>query len=130
MKKTPAFTVILLLVAAGIACAKDYEVKKKAGEYDVEVKIDNPGVGANNVKIEVKDESGKYVTDAKINVKYSMPEGIDLPPMHFTADAKLEGQEYNAKIKIPMPGTWTTVISITRGGKTTSLKFSVEAHKK
>lgn len=129
MKKILAFIVILLF-AAGIAYAKDYEVKKKVGEYDVEVKIDNPGVGANNIKIEVKDESGKYVTDAKINIKYSMPEGIDWPPMHFTTDAKLEGQEYNAKIKIPMPGTWTTVVSIMQGGKTRSLKFSVEAYKK
>lgn len=124
MKKILAFTIILLF-AAGIACAKDYEVKKKVGEYDVEVKIDNPGVGANNVKIEVKDKSGNYVTDAKINVKYSMPEGID----NYSTDAKLEGHEYNAKIKIPMPGTWTTVVSITRDGKTRSLEFSVEAHK-
>jgi YtkA-like protein len=129
MKKILAFAMILLF-AAGIAYAKDYEVKKKVGEYNVEVKIDNPRVGPNNIKIEVKDESGKYVTDAKINVKYSMPEGIDWPPMHFTTDAKLEGQEYSAKIKIPMPGTWATVVSITRGGKTSSMKFNIEAHKK
>ncbi len=129
MKNILVFTIILLF-AAGIAYAKDYEVKKKVGEYNVEVKIENPGVGANDVKIGVKDESGKYVTDAKVNVKYSMPEGIDWPLMHFTTDAKLEGQEYNAKVKIPMPGTWTAVVSITRGGKTRSLKFPVEALKK
>jgi hypothetical protein len=58
-----------------------------------------------------------------------MPEGIDWPPMHFSTDAKLEGQEYNAKIKIPMPGTWTTVVSIMRGGKTSSVKFYVDASK-
>lgn len=76
MKKTAAFIVILLF-AAGVAHAKDYEVKKKVGEYNVEIRIDNARVGANNVKIEVKDESGNYVNDAKVNVKYSMPEGID-----------------------------------------------------
>lgn len=129
MKKILAFTAILFFIT-GIAHAKDYEVKKKAGQYDVEVKIDNPGVGANAIKIQVKDESGKYVTDAKVNVKYSMPEGVDWPPMHFKTDATLEGHEYEAKIKIPMPGTWITVVSIMRGGKTSSMKFPVEAHKK
>lgn len=129
MKKILAFTVILFFIS-GITDAMDYAVKKKVGQYDVEVKIDNPGVGANIVKIQVKDASGEYVTDAIVNIKYSMPEGIDWPPMHFEKDAKLEGHEYKAEIKIPMPGTWTTVINVTRGGKTSSMKFPVEVHKK
>ncbi len=129
MKKILAFTAVLFFIT-GIVSAKDYEVKKKAGEYDVEARIDNPRVGANTVKIQVKDESGKYVTDAKVTVKYSMPEGIDWPPMHFEKDANVEGQEYTAKIKIPMPGTWTTVVSIMRGGKTSSMEFYVDTYGK
>lgn len=70
------------------------------------------------------------MTDAKVNVKYSMPEGIDWPPMHFKTAATLEGHEYKAKIKIPMPGTWTTVVSIMRGKINSSMKFPVEAHNK
>jgi uncharacterized membrane protein len=54
------FTAVLFFIT-GLTYAKDFEVTKKAGEYDVEVKIENPGVGANNIKIEIKDASGKYV---------------------------------------------------------------------
>jgi hypothetical protein len=85
------------VLTAGIAYAKEFEVKEKAGAYQVEFKIDNLRIGANNVKIELKDESGKYVNDAKVQVKYSMPEGIDLPPMHFKADMKLDGNEYKGR---------------------------------
>lgn len=127
MKKIVIFAVVILLTA-GIAYAKEFEVKKKAGVYQVEFKIDNLRVGANDVKIEVKDESGKYVADAKVEVKYSMPEGIDLPPMHFKTDIKLDGNEYKGKIKIPMAGTWATVINIMRGGKTSSAKFNLEVY--
>jgi len=42
MKKLAVVGLILLFLA-GVAYAKDYEVKRKAGEYEVEVKIDrNP----------------------------------------------------------------------------------------
>ncbi len=35
MKRLALFSLVMLLIA-GIAYAKDYEIKKKAGEYDVE----------------------------------------------------------------------------------------------
>ena len=127
MKKIAIFAVIVFLMT-GIVYAKEFEVKEKAGIYQVEFKIDNLRVGANNVKIIIKDGSGNYVTDAKkVQIEYSMPEGIDLPPMHFTTDAVPAGQEYSAKMKIPMPGTWATVVNIMRGGKTSTMKFNVEA---
>ena len=48
MKKLAAVGLILFFVA-GFAYAEDYEVKKKAGEYEVEVKIDsNPPVASDN----------------------------------------------------------------------------------
>ncbi|MEK7789670.1 MAG: FixH family protein, partial [Planctomycetota bacterium] len=84
MKRLTVVTLILLLIA-GIAYAKDYEVKKKAGEYDVVVKIDKnpPVVGDNNIEIEIKDASGKYVTDAKVRVEYSMPAMPGMPAMNY-----------------------------------------------
>lgn len=127
MKKLLVFAVILLFTIS-IAYAKEFEVKEKAGDYQIEFKIDNLRVGANNVKIEIKDKSGKYVTGAKVQVEYSMPEGIDWPTMNFKTDAKLEGHEYKAKMKIPMAGTWTTVVNIMQGGKTNSMKFKIDAH--
>ena len=128
MKKTIVFTVVLLLVA-GISFAKDYEVKKKAGQYDVEVKIDKnpPVVGDNNVLIEIKDEAGKYVTDAKVKVDYSMPAMPGMPAMNYKADAELKGEEYKAKMNLSMSGSWNIAVKITKAGKTSTMKFTVDA---
>ncbi len=129
MKKLAVFSLILLLIA-GIAYAKDYEVKKKAGDYDVEVKIDKnpPVVGDNNIKVEIKDSAGKYVTDAKVKVEYSMPAMPGMPAMTYKTDAALKGNEYKAKMNLSMSGAWNVAVKIIRGGKTTTVKFNVDAH--
>ncbi len=128
MKKLAIITLILILIA-GIAYAKDYEVKKKAGEYDVEVKIDKnpPIVGDNNITIEIKDASGKYVTDAKVKVEYSMPAMPGMPAMNYKTDTELKGYEYKAKINLSMSGSWNVAVKITRSDKTTTMKFTVDA---
>ena len=128
MKRLAVFTLTLLLIG-GIAYAKDYEVKKKVGEYDVEVKIDKnpPVVGDNNIEIGIKDASGKYVTDAKVKVEYSMPAMPGMPAMNYKTDTELKGDEYKAKINLSMSGSWNIAVKITRSGKTTTMKFTVDA---
>lgn len=127
-QKVAVFTLSLLLIA-GIAYAKDYEVKKKAGEYNVEVKIDKnpPVVGDNNITIKIKDASKKYVTDAKVKVEYSMPAMPGMPAVNYKTDAELKGNEYKAKMNLSMSGPWNIVVRITRAGKTTKMKFNVDA---
>ena len=128
MKRLALFTLIFVFVA-GIAYAKDYEVKKKAGEFEVAVTIDkNPPItGDNNLAIQIKDASGKYVTDAKVIVDYSMPAMPGMPAMNYKADAELKGNEYKAKINLSMSGSWNVAVKLTRGGKTSSIKFTVDA---
>jgi hypothetical protein len=127
IKKLVVFTLILLLIA-GIAYAKDYEIKKKAGEYDVEITIDKnpPVVGDNNIAVEIKDASGKYITDAKVKVEYSMPAMPGMPAMNYKTDAELKGNEYKAKMNLSMSGAWNIAIKITHGSKTTTIKFNVD----
>lgn len=129
MRKLAIFTLMLIFIT-GIAYAKDYEVKKKAGEYDVEVKIDKnpPVVGNNNMEIEIKDAAGKYVTDAKVKVDYGMPAMPGMPAMNYKNDAELKGNKYKATMNLSMSGSWNIAVKITRGGKTASAKFSVDAH--
>lgn len=129
MKRLTVITLILLFVA-GIAYAKDYEVNKKAGGYDVAVKIDKnpPVVGDNNIGVAIKDASGKYVTDAKVKIEYSMPAMMGMPAMNYKADTELKGNEYKAKINLSMSGTWGVAVKIARDGKTATAKFSVDAH--
>jgi hypothetical protein len=128
MKKIAVFAIMFLLIA-GIAYAKDYEVKKKAGQYDVEVKIDKnpPVVGNNNISIEIKDASGKYVTDAKVKVDYGMSAMPGMPAMNYKADAALKGSEYKAVMNLSMSGPWSISVKIIREGKTSSAKFSIDA---
>ena len=56
MKKFIAFILTLCLIS-GIAYARGYEVKKRAGEYEAEVKTDRtpPVIGDNNIEIEIKE---------------------------------------------------------------------------
>jgi hypothetical protein len=128
MKKIAAVTMALLLIA-GIAYAKNYEVKKKAGDYDVVAAIDkNPPVqGENNLTISIKDASGKAVTDAAVKVDYTMPAMPGMPAMNYKADAKLDGKEYKAKLNLSMAGAWNIAVKITKGGKISTMKFNVDA---
>lgn len=127
MKKITVVGLILLLIA-GVAYAKDFEVKQKAGDYEVEVKIDKnpPVIGNNNVKVEIKDASRKYITDAKVIVEYSMPAMPGMPPMNYKTDAVLSGNEYKAKMNLSMKGPWNIAIKITKGGKTSTVKFNID----
>lgn len=128
MKRLILFSLTLLLIA-GVVYAKGYEVKKKVGEYEVEVKIDKnpPVVGDNNIEIEIKDASGRNVTDAKVIVEYSMPAMPGMPPMNYKTDTTLKGNEYMATMNLSMSGPWNIVIRITRSGKTSTMKFTVDA---
>ncbi len=129
MKKTMFFAVILLLVA-GIASAKDYEIKKKAGQFDVVVRIDkNPPVaGENNISIEIRDSAGKSVTDAKVGVDYSMPAMPGMAAMHYKTDTTVSGNMYKAVMNLSMSGSWNIDVKIKKDGKTSTVKFNVDAH--
>ncbi len=129
MKKLVVALVSLMFIFTGIAFAKNYEVKKKAGDFDVVVTIDKnpPVVGENNLAIEVKDSAGKSVTDAKLKVEYGMSAMPGMPAMNYKTDAALEGDKYNAVMELSMSGSWNVTVKITRGEKTSKVKFSVDA---
>jgi hypothetical protein len=128
MKKLLTIGFVLLL-SAGVVLAKDYEVKKKAGDFDVVVTIDkNPPVtGDNGVTVTVKDANGKLVKDAKVVVDYSMPAMPGMPAMNYKADAVQKGDSYVATMNLSMAGPWNIMVKISAGGKSVSMKFTVDA---
>jgi hypothetical protein len=128
MKKLLTIGFVLLL-SAGVALAKDYEVKKKAGDFDVVVTIDkNPPVtGDNGVTVIVKDASGKAVPGAKVVIDYSMPAMPGMPAMNYKADAVQRGDSYVATMNLSMAGPWNIAVKISAGGKNGSMKFTVDA---
>jgi hypothetical protein len=128
MKRLAVFMVALLLIA-GVAYAKEYELNKKAGDYSVLIKIDkNPPVaGKNNIEIAITDASGKAVNDAKVLLAYSMPAMAGMPALSYKVDAEFKGSVYMAKVDYSMAGPWNNELKITRAGKTVSVKFTIDA---
>jgi hypothetical protein len=126
--KRLVITFTILLVAAGLAYAKNYEMTKKAGEYTVLVTIDkNPPVtGKNNVAVGIKDAAGKDVTDATVAIDYGMPAMPGMPAMNYKAGASLKDKRYVATLDFSMSGPWSVAVKITRGGKTQSVKLNVD----
>ncbi|MDA8242109.1 MAG: FixH family protein [Nitrospiraceae bacterium] len=128
MKRILIFAVMMIL-AAGVAYAKNYEVTKKVGGYEVTVTLDkNPPVagGDNNVTVIVKDAAGKAVTDAKVLVDYSMPAMPGMPAMNYKTTTTLDGSLYKAKMNFSMSGSWSVAVKVRHGGKMSTVKFSVD----
>ena len=120
--------VMAVLLVAGTAVAKDYEVTKKAGDYTVVVKMDrNPPItGDNNLSVTIKDAAGAEVKDAKVAVEYTMAAMPGMPAVKVKTDTELKGGEYKAKINFSMAGGWGVAVMINRGNKKAQAKFSVD----
>ena len=119
MKRFTIFLAVMALLLAGsLAFARDYEISKKAGEYDVQIKIDkNPPVtGINKMDVAVKDAAGKNVTDAVVNVDYGMPAMPGMGAMNYKTSANLKGNSYLASLNFSMSGPWFINIKINRSG--------------
>lgn len=126
--KRIALIFVVLLLASGLAFAKDYEITKKAGDYTVQVKIDrNPPVtGQNKMDVGIKDLKGKDVTDATVAVDYGMPAMPGMPAMNYKAKTELKGSRYLTDINFSMSGPWSVNIKVVRGGKTQAVKLNVD----
>ena len=92
------------------------------------MKIDRnpPVVDKNKITLGIKDNSGKNITDAKVIVNYYMPPMPGMPPMNYNTAAQLQGKEYKAVMDLIMAGPWNIVVKISRGGKTSSVAFSID----
>ncbi|MGE5839155.1 MAG: FixH family protein, partial [Deltaproteobacteria bacterium] len=121
--------ILVVFSTVTISYARDLEVTRRAGEYEAQFRINRypPLLGDNHIEIEVKDARGKPVTDAKVLVNDFMPPMPGLAPMNYTADAKLKGEKYKAKMNFITSGPWIIAIKINHAGKTSTAKFNVDA---
>jgi len=127
MKKIILVSMLILMVA-GIAYSKDFEITKKAGPYTVVVKMDKnpPVMGDNGITITIKDAAGKVVKDAKVALDYEMPAMPGMPAMRYKNDPQLKGESYVGTVNFSMGGSWTVNIKVTRNAKTDTVKFNVD----
>ncbi|MEX2264161.1 MAG: efflux RND transporter periplasmic adaptor subunit [Bryobacteraceae bacterium] len=75
-------------------------------------------VGANRIRVAVKDSSGKPVENADVQVRLFMPQMGSMPPMTSTASPQHAGKGvYQGTIDFQMAWTWATTITVRRDGQ-------------
>ena len=127
MKKILGIMLVFFLTA-GLVYAKGLDITKQAGEYSVSIKMDKPpSVGRNDLDIGIQDAKGAGITDATVAVDYGMPAMPGMPAMNYKTKAELAGKKYKAVLDLSMSGSWTVNVKITKGGKTQSVKLTVDA---
>ncbi len=121
--------ILTLLMAVPAADAKDLELRKRAGDYDIGIRIDRnpPILGDNSIEVEIKDAAGATIEDAAVLVNYYMPPMPRMAPMNYTTNARPKGKKYLATMNLIMAGPWVIAVKITRDGKTTTAKFNIDA---
>lgn len=120
--------IFILAFVADAPAAREYKAKKKTPDYAVEMRIDRnpPIVDKNRLTLEITDGSGRHVTNAKVTVNYYMPPMPGMPPMNYTTLAGLSGNRYVVMMDLIMSGPWNIVVKITRGGKTSTVRFAID----
>lgn len=74
--------------------------------YQVLLNSEKPLIsGINNMSI-ILEKDGKIVTDAKVKVKFFMPEMPGMPYMESISDATLDGDTFKYDAILGMSGTW------------------------
>ncbi len=74
--------------------------------YIVKLNSDKPlVVGNNDIKITLK-KGDKDITDAKVKIKFFMPEMPGMPYMEYKEKLKYEDGNYKGVVNLSMSGTW------------------------
>lgn len=128
---TKFFLVSLLVVLLlwGAADARGLKVDRRVKDYQVVAIIDRyPLVlGDNRITIEIRDGSGKNITDAEVLVNYYMPPMPRMVPMNYRAEARRKGAKYESQMDIIMAGPWYIKIIIKHAGRIATVKLNVDA---
>jgi hypothetical protein len=126
--KRIAGVLMVLLLASGLAYAKDYEITKKAGDYTIQVKIDRnpPTIGKNKMEILLKDATGKDVPDATVAIDYGMPPMPGMHAMNYKTKTEWTGSRYLATLNFSMSGPWYIHVRISHAGTSQLVKFNVD----
>ena len=75
-------------------------------------------VGSNDIRLTVKDPSGKPIEGAEVEVTLFMPQMGNMAPMTSKANLKDSGNgTYDGSIHFPMAWTWDTTVSVKKSGQ-------------
>jgi len=78
-----------------------------ADDYQIVISSSKPlVVGNNNIEVTLYDKDMKQLTDAKVKVKFFMPEMPGMPYMEYKEKLKLDSKSYKGVVNFSMNGTW------------------------
>jgi len=111
--------ILLALLPGAMSEARDFRVRKSAGDFTVEATLDRnpPVLGYCNIRVEIRDRGGAAVTAARVMINYYMPPMPGMVPMNYTIDAAPRGKGYEARMNFIMTGPWNIVIIASTGSR-------------
>ncbi len=120
---------LLIVFAASAAQGRDFMVRRKIDNYTIDVAINRnpPILGKNEIRIEIKDPSGKHIPNASVSVNYYMPPMPGMPPMNYTVKAVPAGSAYKAVMDLIMTGPWNIVIKAAAADKVLRFTIPIDA---
>ncbi|PAF48302.1 copper resistance protein [Helicobacter sp. 12S02232-10] len=123
MKHLKIISIIVLVWATWLGA---WEQNLKTKDLDLQIKsIGNP-VSGENTFILIPNANGSSLKGAKMRVRFIMPEMSGMPAMNETAQITEKDGSYEAKVNLPMNGTWQIRIDIEFNGKIYKNKTSID----
>jgi hypothetical protein len=129
IKSILAIAILLVFMTATLSEARDFRVRKRAGNFIVDVTLDkNPPILGNcDIRIEIHDGQGVAVTGSRVLVNYYMPPMPGMVPMNYTIQTTPKGSSHVATMHFIMTGPWNIVIQFNSGGSHTQLQSTDRA---
>jgi len=94
-------------------------------QIDLRTQPSAPRKGVNTVLVKLTGTDGKPVTGAQVSVTLAIPAmpAMGMAAQHASATLADKGSgEYEGSVQLPSGGTWTTTVTVQRGGKTMATK--------
>lgn len=118
--------VVALVMTIGFLNAEPLLQEGNKNGYDVKLSSEKSlVVGSNEIFIEVSKD-GSFVSDAKVKIKFFMPEMPGMPYMENEHKAKIVNGKFLIKSNFSMGGTWQYQLKFkTKDGKIHKVRGSV-----
>lgn len=115
----------ILFLAIGLLNANPINLQEKDG-YEVKLQSEKPLVVGTNTLVVTLAKDAKMLTNAKVKIKFFMPEMPGMPYMENEKKAKLVGGKYKISVNLSMGGTWQYHLMFkTEDGKVHKIRSSV-----
>lgn len=115
-----------LFFAVGLLHAEPLLQEGNKNGYDVTLSSEKSLVVGNNDIFIALAKDGAAVTDAKVKIKFYMPEMPGMPYMEYVGKGKLVNDKFKTLINFSMGGTWQYQLKFkTQDGKIHKVRGSV-----